>query len=139
MYQVELSPLFNSKLIFGAAVPQSLMAYSLVWADPCSDAFIQCAEMAIGWIATVNILEGAASVGLGYIDYKIKSLYASDEKKLYRWRKKKLAFAKTSFMMATVALILLDGPTANCILPLIISCGWTTLKMLFSYGKYVTP
>ena len=68
----EQTPLFVSLMIFGAAVPQSLMAYSMVWADPCSDAFLQCAEMAVGWIATINALEGAAGVGLGYIDYKIK-------------------------------------------------------------------
>jgi len=68
----ELTPIFVSAMLFGAAVPQSLMGYAMVWSDPCSDVFLQCAEMAIGWIASINALEGAAGVGLGYIDYKIK-------------------------------------------------------------------
>ena len=123
----ELTPLFVSSMIFGAAVPQSLASYTMIWNDPCSDAFLQCAEMAIGWIATINALEGAAGVGLGYIDYKIKG--NNDDRLLIDMRKKRLAFAKFSFMMAIWTLFLLDGPTANCVLPLIIGCGWNTIKM----------
>ena len=36
----ELTPLFVSSMIFGAAIPQSLAAYVMIWNDPCSDAFI---------------------------------------------------------------------------------------------------
>ena len=36
----ELTPLFVSCMIFGAAIPQSLLAYGLVWHDPCSDMFM---------------------------------------------------------------------------------------------------
>ncbi len=89
--------------------------------------FLQSAEMAIGWIASINALEGAAGVGLGYIDYKIKG--NNDDNLLVAMRKKRLAFAKFSFMMAIWTLFLLDGPSANCVVPLIIGCGWNTFKM----------
>mmetsp|Transcript_11649 Transcript_11649/g.15794 ORF Transcript_11649/g.15794 Transcript_11649/m.15794 type:complete len:182 (+) Transcript_11649:445-990(+) len=108
----------------------------MVWSDPCSDLFIQSAEMAIGWIACLNALEGAAGVGLGYIDYKLKG---NGEDLLVPMRKKRLAFAKFSFMMAIWTLFLLDGPTANCVLPLIIGCGWNTLKMGTQIGYNLTP
>ena len=36
----ELTPIFVSSMIFGAAVPQSLLAYAMIWNDPCSDMFI---------------------------------------------------------------------------------------------------
>ena len=125
-------------MIFGAAVPQTVLAYAMVWSDPCSDVFLQSAEMAIGWIATTNALEGAAGVGLGYIDYKLKR-NDGGEKLLVDMRKKRLAFAKFSFMMAIWSLFLLDGPTANCVFPLIVGCGWNTLKMGTQIGYNLTP
>ena len=93
--------------------------------------------MAIGYIATINALEGAAGVGLGYIDYKIKG--NNDERLLTDLRKKRLAFAKFSFMMAIWTLFLLDGPSANCVLPLIIGCGWNTIKMGTQVAYNLTP
>ena len=93
--------------------------------------------MAIGWIATINALEGAAGVGLGYIDYKIKG---NEEKgMLEAMRKKRLAFAKFSFMMAIWSLLLLDGPSGNCVLPLIIGCGWNMVKMGTQVSYNLTP
>ena len=133
----ELTPLFVSSMIFGVSVPPSLMAYAMVWSDPCSDLFIQSAEAAVNYIAMVNALEGAAGVGLGYIDYKIKG--NNDDDLLVAMRKKRLAFAKFSFIMAIWTLFLLDGPTANCVLPLIIGCGWNTLKMGTQIGYNLTP
>lgn len=108
----------------------------MVWNDACSDIFIQSAEMAIGWIAVINALEGAAGVALGYIDYKIKG---NDADLLVPMRKKRLAFAKFSFMMAIWTLFLLDGPTGNAMLPLIIGCGWNTVKMGTQIGYNLTP
>ena len=93
--------------------------------------------MTVGWIATINALEGAAGVGLGYIDYKIKG--NNDDRLLIDMRKKRLAFAKFSFMMAIWTLFLLDGPTANCVLPLIIGCGWNTIKMGTQVAYNLTP
>ena len=93
--------------------------------------------MTVGYIATINALEGAAGVGLGYIDYKIKG--NNDDNLLHDMRKKRLAFAKFSFMMAIWTLFLLDGPTSNCVLPLIIGCGWNTLKMGTQIGYNLTP
>ena len=91
--------------------------------------FIQSAEVAIGYIAMINALEGAAGLGLGLIDYKIKGNKDPDGSLLIGMRKKRLAFAKFSFMMSIWTLFLLDGPTGNCVLPLIIACGWNTMKM----------
>lgn len=99
--------------------------------------FLQSAEMAIGWIASINALEGAAGVGLGYIDYKLKG--NNDDKLLVAMRKKRLAFAKFSFMMAIMTLFLLDGPSANCVAPLIIGCIWNTVKMGTQIGYNLTP
>ena len=109
------------------AVPHSYLLYKIVWADPCSAAFFTSYEIAMSWIALSSALEGSAAVGLGYIDYKIK--YGNDNKMIYAIRKKRLAFSKFSFVMAACALLLVDGPSPNCLLPLIIGSGWTTLKM----------
>lgn len=96
--------------------------------------------MAIQWIAVINALEGAAGVGLGYIDYKCKGNdEEGKEEMLVGFRKKRLAFAKFSFMMAIWTLFLLDGPSANCVLPLIIGCGWNTMKMGTQIGYNLTP
>jgi hypothetical protein len=99
----------------------------MIWADPCSDAFFYSFEMSMTWIAGLNALEGAAGVALGYIDYKTKS--NNEEKLILAMRKKRMAFAKLSFMMAVGSLMLIDGPTANCVFPLIVGSAWTTLKM----------
>ena len=124
----EQTPIFVSALTFAACAPQSLLAYQMVWNDACSDAFLMSAEMAIGWIAIINALEGAAGVALGYIDYKIKG-NEGGERLLIDFRKKRLAFAKFSFIMSIGTLFLLDGPSGNAVLPLIIGCGWNTVKM----------
>ena len=94
--------------------------------------------MAIGYIATINALEGAAGVGLGYIDYKIKG-NDGGEKLLIDMRKKRLAFAKFSFLAAIWTLFLLDGPSANCVFPLILGCGWNLGKMGTQIGYNLTP
>ena len=60
------------------------------------------------WIATLNALDGAAAVGLGYIDYKL--VYGNEKDIIYAMRKKRLAFAKLSFMMATSCLFMMDKP-----------------------------
>ncbi len=44
-------------------------------------------------------------------------------------RKKRLAFAKFGFMMAVAGLILIDTPTANCVLPLIMGSVWNAMKL----------
>lgn len=43
-------------------------------------------------------------------------------------RKKRLAFAKFAFLMSAGALVLLDTPTGNCVLPLIIGSIWNIIK-----------
>jgi len=123
----EITPRFVSAMIFSCAIPHSYLLYPMIWADPCSDAFFQAFEVSMTWIAALNALEGAAGVGLGYIDYKVK--FGNSASLIYAMRKKRLAFAKFSFIMAIGALLLLDGPSPNCVLPLIIGSGWTTLKM----------
>ena len=103
------------------------MLYPMIWADPCSDAFFMNFELAMSWIAGLNALEGSAAVALGYLDYKVKTGNPKDL--IIAMRKKRLAFAKFSFFMAITGLTLLDTPTPNCVLPLIICSGWNTLKM----------
>jgi hypothetical protein len=44
-------------------------------------------------------------------------------------RKKRLAFTKFAFIMAVIALILIDKPTANCVFPLIVSSIWNSMKL----------
>lgn len=44
-------------------------------------------------------------------------------------RKKRLAFAKLSFIMAVVALFFIDKPSPNSVLPLIIANIYTTAKI----------
>ena len=87
----------------------------------------------------INALEGAAGLGLGLIDYKIKGNKDPDGSLLIGMRKKRLAFAKFSFIMSIWTLFLLDGPTANCVLPLIVACGWNTMKMGTQIGYNLTP
>ena len=35
----ELTPRFVAAMLFGCIVPQSVLLYKMIWADPCSDAF----------------------------------------------------------------------------------------------------
>lgn len=76
----------------------------------------------MSWIATVSALEGSAACGLGYIDYKV--IAGNHESMIYVIRKKRLAFAKLSFIMAILAIYLIDKPSPNSVLPLIIGCGY---------------
>ena len=68
---VEMTPRFISAMLFGCAVPQTILLYKMIWSDPCSDTFFQAFELSMGWIAALSALEGAAFVALGYIDYKV--------------------------------------------------------------------
>ena len=54
-------------------------------------------------------------------------------------RKKRMAFAKTSFFMASVSMFLIDGPSTMCILPLLLGSGWTALKMGTQISFKLTP
>ena len=81
----------------------------------------------MGWIATVSALEGAAACGLGYMDYKTR--YGNSEEMIFAMRKKRLAFGKFSFIMAIVALMLIDKPSQNSVAPLLVAQGYTALKM----------
>ena len=72
----------------------------------------------MSWIATASALEGSAGVALGFIDYKL--IVGNSKELILAMRKKRLAFAKFSFMMAAVALILIDKPSPNSILFMII-------------------
>lgn len=109
----------------------------MIWADPCSDTFFWAFEMSMTWIASLNALEGAAGVSLGYIDYKTKT--GNTEALNLAMRKKRMAFAKFSMVMAAVGLFFLDTPTPNCVLPFIIGSGWTMLKMGTQMGHKMTP
>ena len=91
----------------------------MIWADPCSEFFFKAYELSMSWIATVSALEGAAAIGLGYIDYR--TLVGNSEEMIFAMRKKRLAFAKFSFIMAIVALLLIDKPSKNSVAPLVIA------------------
>lgn len=54
-------------------------------------------------------------------------------------RKKRLAFTKFAFVMAVVALILVDKPTSNCVFPLIVSSIWNAMKLGTQIGYNLTP
>ena len=54
-------------------------------------------------------------------------------------RKKRLAFTKFALIMAVVALVLVDKPTANAVFPLIVSSVWITMKMGTQIGYNLTP
>lgn len=132
------TPKFVSAMIFSASIPQSVMLYRMIWCDPCSDIFFHAFELSFTWIACLNALEviplflrisyqGAAACGLGYIDYK--TIVPNDPRLQYDMRKKRLAFAKFAFMMAIVGLLLVETPTPNCVLPLIIGSIWNSIKL----------
>lgn len=54
-------------------------------------------------------------------------------------RKKRLAFAKFPFIMAVLALFLLDKPSPNCVFPLILGSVWNALKLGTQIGYQLTP
>jgi len=54
-------------------------------------------------------------------------------------RKKRLAFAKLSFIMAIAALCLIDKPSPNSVVPLILGHIYTTLKIGTQIGHNLTP
>ena len=118
-------------------MPPSYLLYKMIWADPCSDAFFQAYELCMSWIATSSALEGAAGVGLGYIDYKLVT--GNSEEMILAMRKKRLAFAKFSFIMAIVALCLIDKPSKNSVFPLIVGQIYVTSKISTQIGFNMTP
>merc|ERR1712166_454159 len=133
----DYTPRFCSALIFAAAIPHSYWLYPMIWSDPCSDLFFSAFEKSMTWIATLNALEGASGVALGYIDYKTKT--NNSEEDIKAMRKKRMAFAKTSFIMVTVGLFLIDGPSTMCVLPLLLGSGWSAAKMGTQIGFKLTP
>ena len=114
-------------MTFGLAVPQSYLLYSLIWADPCSTAFFTANELAMSWIAITSALEGSAAVGLGYIDYKMVT--GNSQELITVMRKKRLAFAKFSFMMAVLALLMLEKPSPNVVAPMLIGQVYSGMKL----------
>ena len=54
-------------------------------------------------------------------------------------RKKRLAFAKLSFIMAIGALVLVDIPSKNSVLPLIIGSLYSSMKIGTQIGFNLTP
>jgi len=95
-------------MILGCALPQTFLFYKMIWADPCSDAFFMAFDLSMCWVAACAAMEGAAGVSLGYIDYKIK--HNNTAALILVLRKKRLAFAKFSFIMAICALMMCDTP-----------------------------
>ena len=100
-----MPPMINT-MVFGLAVPQSYWLYKIIWSDPCSTAFFTAYELSMYWVATTSALEGAAACSLGYIDYK--TITGNSQELIIAMRKKRLAFAKFSFIMAVVALLMID-------------------------------
>jgi hypothetical protein len=93
----------------------------------------------MAWIATTTALEGSASVGLGFIDYGSNYL-KNDTEFLLAMRKKRLAFAKGgTFFLSIVGLMLIDQPSANSVLPLLLAQGYTAAKMGSQIGFNLTP
>ena len=109
----------------------------MVWADPCSTIFFDAFEKSMTWIATMSAIEGSAACGLGYIDYKM--VVGNSNEMVLVMRKKRLAFAKFSFMMAILALFLIDKPSANCVAPLVLGQIYTTMKVGTQIGYNFTP
>ena len=54
-------------------------------------------------------------------------------------RKKRLAFAKLSFIMAIGALVLVDIPSKNSVVPLIIGSMYRSMKIGTQIGFNLTP
>ena len=76
-------------------------------------------------------------MALGYIDYGAKVGNAPGL--VLVMRKKRLAFAKFSFIMAIVSLFLVDTPTSGSVGALAVGQLWTTLKMGTQIGHHLTP
>ena len=98
--------------------------------------------MSLTWIAVLNALEGASGCALGYIDYKVKYktlTEKTEESFVVAMRKKRLAFAKFSLMMAILGLLCIDTPTANCVFPLIISSMYTSIKLATQMAHDMAP
>lgn len=91
----------------------------------------------MSWIAALSALEGAAGCALGYIDYKIKT--GNPQELIIVMRKKRLAFAKFSFMMSIGALLLIDKPSQNAVVPLIIGQTYSAIKLGTQIGYNLTP
>jgi len=54
-------------------------------------------------------------------------------------RKKRLAFAKLSMIMAACGLFFLNTPTPNAVLPFLIGSGWNLMKIGTQIGYKLTP
>ena len=93
--------------------------------------------MAITWIASVHALDGAAAVGLGYIDYNL--VYQNPKDLIEDMRKKRLAFAKFSFIMAVICLLMIDKPTKHSVFPLIVGQLYSTMKIGTQVAYNLTP
>lgn len=116
-----------SGITFAMSIPQSYLIYKIIWNDPCSTAFFQSYEILMNWVATTSALDGAAAVALGFIDYKI--ITGNSKELILAMRKKRLAFAKFSFMMAVVALILVDKPSPSSIFFMIVGQVYSAFKI----------
>lgn len=53
-------------MIFGAAIPHSLLLYPMIWNDPCSDMFFEAFEFSVAWIASLNALEVITPLNSNY-------------------------------------------------------------------------
>ena len=54
-------------------------------------------------------------------------------------RKKRLAFAKFSFMMAVLALLMLEKPSPNVVAPMLIGQVYSGMKLGTQIGYNTTP
>jgi len=120
-------PKLVSAITFGLAMPSTYWLYSIIWCDPLSDAFFHTYELTLMWIATINALDGASAVGLGYIDYKL--ITGNPDNLIYGMRKKRLAFAKFAFMMAIACMFMVDKPSPNCVAPLVMGSIYNAMKI----------
>mmetsp|Transcript_570 Transcript_570/g.1098 ORF Transcript_570/g.1098 Transcript_570/m.1098 type:complete len:158 (-) Transcript_570:25-498(-) len=84
-----------------------------------------------------NSLDGAAACSLGYIDYGI--LVGNSPQMIEDMRKKRLAFAKLCFMMACLTLLLVDKPSKNSVLPMILGQIYSSMKLGTHVAYNMTP
>jgi hypothetical protein len=131
------APRFISVSMMALAAPQSYWLYKLIWADPCSDAFFSLFEMTFTWIALNNALDASAACALGFIDYRTRHERVEDIR--YDMRKKRLAFAKFCFIMTVVALCMIDKPSKNAVLPMLIGQGYVLMKYGYAMAYNLTP
>jgi hypothetical protein len=94
-------------------------------------------EKLLTWIALHSALEGSAACGLGYIDYKTGN--GNSDELILAMRKKRLAFAKFAFIMAILALTMVDKPSPNSVAPLVVGQIYTSLKIGTQIGFNLTP